>query len=95
MVIAAEPGQCDEINLLVLRHAGRSVGTARAIARAYRVFATCGRALQLRPETLRALTAPTVIAASGFYDACMKGEMRYSLGADTKLLVGRAVCLWP
>jgi hypothetical protein len=80
MVIAVEPGQCDEINLLVLRHAGGGVGTARVIARAYRVFAAGGRDLQPPPETLQALTAPTVPAASGFYDACMKGETRYSLG---------------
>lgn len=34
---------------------GGGVGTARAIARAYSVFATGGRELQLRPETLQAL----------------------------------------
>jgi len=60
--------------------AGGGVGTARSIARAYSVFATGGRELQLRRETLQALTAPAVPAASGFYDECMKGEMRYSLG---------------
>jgi hypothetical protein len=52
--------------------AGGGVGTARAMARAYMVFATGGRDLGLRPETLQALTAPAVPAASGFYDACMK-----------------------
>jgi hypothetical protein len=31
-------------------------------------------------RTLQALTAPALPAASGFYDECMKGEMRYSLG---------------
>lgn len=60
--------------------AGGGVGTARSIARAYSVFATGGRELQLRRETLQALAAPAVPAASGFYDECMKGEMRYSLG---------------
>lgn len=60
--------------------AGGGVGTARSIARAYSVFATGGRELQLRQETLQALAAPAVPAASGFYDECMKGEMRYSLG---------------
>jgi CubicO group peptidase (beta-lactamase class C family) len=60
--------------------AGGGVGTARSMARAYSVFATGGRELQLRPETLQALMAPAVPAASGFYDQCMKGEMRYSLG---------------
>jgi CubicO group peptidase (beta-lactamase class C family) len=60
--------------------AGGGVGTARSMARAYSVFATGGRELQLRKETLEALTASAVPAASGFYDECMKGEMRYSLG---------------
>jgi CubicO group peptidase (beta-lactamase class C family) len=63
--------------------AGGGVGTARAIARAYSVFATGGRELQLlqlHSQTLQALSAPAVPAASGFYDQCMKGEMRYSLG---------------
>jgi hypothetical protein len=50
------------------------------MARAYSVFATGGRELQLRPETLQALIAPAVPAESGFYDECVKGEMRYSLG---------------
>ena len=40
--------------------AGGGVGTARSIARAYSVFATGGRELQLRRETLQALTAPPV-----------------------------------
>jgi CubicO group peptidase (beta-lactamase class C family) len=60
--------------------AGGGVGTARAMARAYSVFASGGRELGLRPETVQALMVPAVPAASGFYDACMKGEMRYSLG---------------
>jgi len=50
------------------------------MARAYSVFFTGGRELQLRKETLEALTAPAVPAASGFCDECIKGEMRYSLG---------------
>jgi CubicO group peptidase (beta-lactamase class C family) len=37
---------------------GGAVGTARAIARAYSVFATGGRELGLRQETLDLLTAP-------------------------------------
>src|SRR5512143_2675379 len=39
---------------------GGGVGTARAIARAYSVFATDGQELQLRPETLRLLAAPAI-----------------------------------
>lgn len=61
--------------------AGQGVGTARAIARAYSVFATGGRELQLRPETLQALSAPAIPATQGgFYDECMLGDLRYSLG---------------
>jgi CubicO group peptidase (beta-lactamase class C family) len=60
--------------------AGGGVGTARSIAHAYSVFATGGRELQLRPETLQALSVPAVPAQHGFYDECMKGDMQYSLG---------------
>jgi CubicO group peptidase (beta-lactamase class C family) len=59
---------------------GGGVGTARAIARAYSVFATGGAELGLRPETLRLLEAPAVPSKHGFYDECMKGEARFSLG---------------
>jgi CubicO group peptidase (beta-lactamase class C family) len=60
--------------------AGGGVGTARAIAKAYGVFATGGRELRLNPETLRALSAPAVPPTRGFYDECLKGEVRFSLG---------------
>jgi CubicO group peptidase (beta-lactamase class C family) len=59
---------------------GGGVGTARAIARAYSVFATGGRELGLRPETLQALTAPAIPSAHGFYDEGVKGEVQFSLG---------------
>jgi CubicO group peptidase (beta-lactamase class C family) len=59
---------------------GGAVGTARAIARAYGVFATGGRELGLRRETLDLLAAPAVPAARGFYDECMRGEVPFSLG---------------
>jgi CubicO group peptidase (beta-lactamase class C family) len=59
---------------------GGGVGTARAIARAYSGFATGGRELQLRPETLEALSAPAIPATQGFYDECMMGEVQFSLG---------------
>jgi len=59
---------------------GGGVGTARAIAHAYGVFASGGRELQLRPETLQALSAPAVPPRRGFYDECMKGEVQFSLG---------------
>jgi CubicO group peptidase (beta-lactamase class C family) len=60
--------------------AGGGVGTARAMARAYSVFATGGRELGLRPETLALLSAPAIPSAHGFHDECMKAEARFSLG---------------
>ena len=60
--------------------AGGAVGTARAIAHAYSVFATGGADLKLRPETLALLAAPAVRPAYGFFDECMKGEVEFSLG---------------
>lgn len=59
---------------------GGGVGTARAIARAYSEFATDGRGLRLRPETLAALAAPAIPTTSGFYDEFMRGEVQFSLG---------------
>jgi CubicO group peptidase (beta-lactamase class C family) len=60
---------------------GGAVGTARAIARAYSVFATGGRELGLRQDTLDQLTAPAIPPARGFYDECMKGDgVQFSLG---------------
>lgn len=59
---------------------GGGVGTARSIAKAYGVFASDGRALQLRSETLRALAAPAVPGKHGFYDKGLCGEVRFSLG---------------
>ena len=59
---------------------GNAVGTARAIARAYSAFATGGRELGLRTETLELLAAPAVPATHGFYDECLRGEVQFSLG---------------
>jgi CubicO group peptidase (beta-lactamase class C family) len=59
---------------------GGGVGTARAMARAYSVFATGGRELDLRPETLRELTAPARAPARGFFDEVMRGEVQFALG---------------
>ncbi len=60
--------------------AGGGVGTARAIAHAYGVFATGGRELDLRAGTLELLAAPAVPPTHGFYDECLKGEVQFSLG---------------
>ena len=59
---------------------GGGVGTARAIARAYSVFATGGAELGLRPETLDLLAAPAIPPTHGFHDECMHGEPQFSLG---------------
>jgi CubicO group peptidase (beta-lactamase class C family) len=60
--------------------AGGGVGTARALAQAYSVFATGGKELGLRTETLQELIAPAVPATHGFYDECIKGDVEFSLG---------------
>jgi len=61
--------------------AGGAVGTARAIARAYSVFATDGCELGLRPETLQLLAAPAIPPTRGFYDECLKADgVQFSLG---------------
>jgi CubicO group peptidase (beta-lactamase class C family) len=59
---------------------GNAVGTARAIAHAYSVFASGGRELGLRKETLGLLAAPAIPPTHGFYDECLKGEVQFSLG---------------
>ena len=57
------------------------MGTAKAIAHAYSVFATGGRELGLRPETLELLAAPAIPPTRGFYDECLKGHgIQFSLG---------------
>lgn len=60
--------------------AGGGVGTARAIARAYGVFATGGKELKLQEETLRQLMAPAVAPTRGFRDVVLKVESRFALG---------------
>jgi CubicO group peptidase (beta-lactamase class C family) len=60
--------------------AGGGVATARGIAHAYSVFATDGRQLGLRRETLDLLAAPAIAPTHGFFDECLKGEMQFSLG---------------
>ena len=59
---------------------GNGVGTARAIAHAYSVFATGGHELGLRKETLDLLAAPAIPPRRGFYDECLKGAVQFSLG---------------
>jgi len=60
---------------------GGGIGTARAIAKAYSVFATGGEELGLREEILKQLMAPAAPSAHGFYDEVMKLDgMQMSLG---------------
>jgi CubicO group peptidase (beta-lactamase class C family) len=60
---------------------GCGVGTARGIAHAYSVFATGGRELGLRRETLDLLAAPAIPPTRGFYDECLKADgVQFSLG---------------
>jgi CubicO group peptidase (beta-lactamase class C family) len=60
---------------------GGAVGTARAIARAYSAFATGGRELGLRRETLALLAEPATPPTRGFYDECLKASgVQFSLG---------------
>ena len=59
---------------------GGGIGTARAIAQAYSVFATGGKEIGLREETLKELMAPAVPPVHGFYDECLKVEIAFSLG---------------
>jgi CubicO group peptidase (beta-lactamase class C family) len=60
--------------------AGGGVGTARALAHAYSVFATGGKELGLSEKTMQELTAPAIPATHGFFDECIKGEAQFSLG---------------
>jgi CubicO group peptidase (beta-lactamase class C family) len=59
---------------------GGGVGTARAIAHAYGVFATGGKELGLREQTLQELMAPPITPLHGNRDGALKMETYYSLG---------------
>jgi CubicO group peptidase (beta-lactamase class C family) len=61
--------------------AGNGVTTAGGMAHAYGVFASGGRELGLRRETLDLLAAPAIPPRRGFYDECMKTQgIEFSLG---------------
>jgi CubicO group peptidase (beta-lactamase class C family) len=59
---------------------GGGVGTARAIAKAYGVFADGGRELGVTSETIAALKAPAIPPRHGFFDECLRGTAKFSLG---------------
>ena len=60
---------------------GGGVGTARAIASAYGVFAGDGHELGLGTATLSLLAAPAAPPTRGFHDECLESnQVRFSLG---------------
>jgi CubicO group peptidase (beta-lactamase class C family) len=60
---------------------GGGIGTARGIAKAYGVFATGGKELGLRQETLNQLIAPAIPPTRGFHDEVLRLDgMQMSLG---------------
>ena len=64
---------------------GSGVGTARAIAHVYSVFATDGKELGVRKETLEELKAPPVMPLKGKRDVALKIDTCYSLGFSRSL----------
>ena len=64
---------------------GGGVGTARAIAHAYSEFATGGKELGLREETLQELAATPRAPSMGFRDVALKTDTCYSLGFSRPL----------
>ncbi len=68
----------DRRSLEVEIPAGNAVGTARAIARLYSVFAEGGAELGVGPDTIAALTSPP--SSDGTRDAVMGLPASYSLG---------------
>lgn len=59
---------------------GGGVGSARALASAYNVFATGGCELGLTRDTLDRLAAPAVLPSHGAHDECMKGDVAFAYG---------------
>jgi CubicO group peptidase (beta-lactamase class C family) len=59
---------------------GGAVTTARGMAHVYSVFATGGREIGLRRDTLDLLAAPAIPPDHGFHDECLHGDVQFSLG---------------
>jgi CubicO group peptidase (beta-lactamase class C family) len=84
--LVANPGTAfyvDEHRMVVRNlevPSGGGVGAARAIAKAYGVFAAGGDELGLRPETIRELMAPATPSRHGFFDETFRGPATFSLG---------------
>ncbi len=64
---------------------GGGVGTARALAHAYGVFASGGKELGVGEETLRELRATPIAPLRGFRDEVLKTDTCYSLGFSRPL----------
>lgn len=60
--------------------AAGGIGSVRAIAKAYGMFAVGGGPLDLEPATLDALEQPAQTPTAGLYDRVLRREMTYSLG---------------
>ena len=60
--------------------AANGIGNARAIAKAYSEFATGGKKLGIRPETLAALEAKATPSGSGLFDEVLRVSSAFSLG---------------
>jgi CubicO group peptidase (beta-lactamase class C family) len=59
---------------------GNGIGQVRALARIYSEFATGGRQLNLKQETLEALYAPPIPPSLEICDEVLKSNMAFSLG---------------
>ncbi len=60
--------------------ASNGIGTARAIAKLYGIFATGGKELGIKPETMEAITKPANDPELGRFDEVLQTETRFSLG---------------
>ncbi len=84
LIVNPGSGICEDAERIYARDlevpSGGGVGTARAIAHAYGVFAGDGHELGLRRATLEQLAAPAVPSANGFHDDGLGGEICHSLG---------------
>ncbi|MHA2295703.1 MAG: serine hydrolase domain-containing protein [Candidatus Hodarchaeales archaeon] len=60
--------------------ASNGIGLVRSIAKAYNVFAMGGKELDIKPETLEALTKPAPFPTSGPFDEVLLTDTCFSLG---------------
>jgi len=65
------------------------IGEARAMAKAYGCFSTCGAELGLRPATLTELQAPGRPPRDGAVDLVLQAPIRFSLGFNKPIAAFR------